>query len=337
MFIASLSPILQTKLNFQVENEWNLLPDGEGALHMIHANDMFIDDAEPRFEAETDVVFILFTQNNPTSGQIIPLNDAAGLANSNFNAANPTRFIVHGWNNDGNSAVNVIIRQGYMDTHREFNVIVVDWGLGANTINYLAARNRVGPVGAVIARFIEFLGTSGLSRGQTSIVGHSLGAHIAGMAGKSLTGEAINTIVGLDPAGPLFNIHNRLERLDVTDARYVESIITNGGTLGMMEPMAGANFYPNGGQTQPGCGIDVVGNCAHGRAVAFFAESITSTRGFWSDPCHFEELRDGLCTRDGVRARMGGEPSNFGINVAGVYHGETGRFSPFACTSIICL
>ena len=38
----------------------------------------------------------------------------------------------------------------------EFNCIAVDWDLGAATINYITARNRVGEVGARIGKFISY-------------------------------------------------------------------------------------------------------------------------------------------------------------------------------------
>lgn len=42
------------------------------------------------------------------------------------------------------------------------------------------------------------------------------------MAGKQTTRGRVNTIVGLDPAGPLFNENNPAERLASGDADYVE-------------------------------------------------------------------------------------------------------------------
>jgi pancreatic triacylglycerol lipase len=131
-----------------------------------------------------------------------------------------------------------------------FNVIVVDWGAGAKTLNYIAARNRVSNVGTVVAQFIDFLATScGV---VISIVGHGLGAHVAGMAGKQTTSGQVHTIFGLDPARPLFYVERPTERLAAQDAQYVESIVTSGGVLAMFEPSGISTFYPNGGARQPG-------------------------------------------------------------------------------------
>lgn len=61
------------------------------------------------------------------------------------------------------------------------------------------------------------------------VVGHSLGAHIAGMAGKKLrtNGRKIGAIIGLDPAGVLFDVNETNYRLADTDADYVQVIHTD--------------------------------------------------------------------------------------------------------------
>jgi hypothetical protein len=65
-------------------------------------------------------------------------------------------------------------------------------------------------------------------------------------------------MAGLDPAGPLFNLNDTETRLDTTDGDFVDIIHTNGGTLlhdqqGFLPPIGHIDFYPNGGQFQPGC------------------------------------------------------------------------------------
>lgn len=46
---------------------------------------------------------------------------------------------------------NILSTAAYLELG-EFNVVVADWGLGAQTINYITARNRVGPVGNFIGK-----------------------------------------------------------------------------------------------------------------------------------------------------------------------------------------
>jgi pancreatic triacylglycerol lipase len=214
----------------------------------------------------------------------------------------------------------------------DFNCISIDWGVGAASITYIIARNNVDPAGAVAAQFVEFLeSVGGADYNSMTIVGHSLGAHVAGFMGRHTQGR-LNTIIGTDPAGVLFSLDNPDGRLDDTDAQYVESIVTNGGTLGFMEPIGDANFYPNGGSSQPGCGIDITGACAHGRSNEFLAESINSVvSNFVSTRCaSFAEIQAGTCTSSGPNINMGGEPSNHGRGAQGVYALTTNAAAPFA-------
>lgn len=81
---------------------------------------------------------------------------------------------------------------------------------------------------------------------SVNIAGHSLGAHIAGIAGKLVDGR-VQTIFGLDPAGLLFSINSPLERFHEDDALYTEGIRTNAGNLGFDVPLAHCDFYPNWG------------------------------------------------------------------------------------------
>lgn len=63
--------------------------------------------------------------------------------------------------------------------------------------------------------------------------------------------------LGLDPAGPWFDKEDPAVRIDRTDARYVDNMYTNVNgtfiTLGLGKPVGHADFYPNGGDRQPGC------------------------------------------------------------------------------------
>lgn len=85
------------------------------------------------------------------------------------------------------------------------------------------------------------------------VVGHSLGAHIVGMAGQRMRSGKLPIIVGLDPAYPLFTRKNASNRLSADDAELVQVIHTNGGHLSIPYPVGDADFYPNWGRDQPGC------------------------------------------------------------------------------------
>ena len=81
------------------------------------------------------------------------------------------------------------------------NVVVVDWGAGAQTPNYVTARNRVGDVGAAVARLIDAIQQAGLTAfNRVNVVGHSLGGHVAGFTGKRVARGRIQAIFATDPA-----------------------------------------------------------------------------------------------------------------------------------------
>jgi len=204
---------------------------------------------------------------------------------------------------------------------------VVDWSVGAGASNYITARNRVGPAGEVVGQFIDFLNENGyVELSQVHIVGHSLGSHVAGHSGKNTRRGQINVIFGTDPAGPLFNVNNP-DRLDTSDAFYTEAIHTNVGVLGFDLPITHASFYPNWGSSQPGCGVDIGGSCAHGRATRLYSESVNSDR-FRSRQCNsYDEIVARNCPGTGVIGIMGGDSPK---TIRGVFFLETNAEAPFA-------
>lgn len=89
------------------------------------------------------------------------------------------------------------------------------------------------------------------------LVGHSLGAHVSGFAGKSVqstTGINLGRITGLDPAGPLYQLASAEDRLASTDADLVVALHTDAGVAGYWGQIGDIDFYANGGfPQQPGC------------------------------------------------------------------------------------
>ena len=58
---------------------------------------------------------------------------------------------------------------------------------------------------------------------------------------------------GLDPTGPLFTNMDTKYRLDPGDAAYVDVIHTDVRGFGTDKGAGHADFWPNGGNLQPGC------------------------------------------------------------------------------------
>lgn len=241
-----------------------------------------------------------------------------------FDAAKPTRVIVHGF---GASCDNVWVyemRSALMAVE-ECNVVCVDWEGGAVMPNYLRAAANTRLVATQLALLLQGLAKYiNLKIEDVHLIGFSLGAHVAGYTG-SLLGN-ISRITGLDPAGPLFEFQDPRARLDSSDAKFVDVIHSNGenlilGGLGSWQPMGHVDFYPNGGRMQTGCSnlfagavADIIWSsavegrslCNHRRAYKFFTDSVSPKCHFPAFPCgSYDEFLGGRCFPCGNGRRCG--------------------------------
>ncbi|KAG5672351.1 hypothetical protein PVAND_002484 [Polypedilum vanderplanki] len=271
-----------------------------------------------------NVRFFLFTRRNVYAGQEIPLGDVLTLQRSNLNASFPVKFLIHGWRGDMDTEFNERATIEFL-IKDNINVIRVDWSEGADTINYFTAANRVPEIGRQLGRFIDFLHINNfLDFNNVTIIGFSLGAQVAGHAGKNVARGKVNKIIGLDPAGPVFNSKDADGRLDYTDANYVEVIHTNMGFTGMNKLIGHTDFIANSGTHQPGC-IDP--SCSHHRATKFYIESI-NMNPFWARQCvNFTKAMRENCTGEFVRM---GDPANPERNLRGIFSFQTNKSPPFS-------
>ncbi|CAH2008975.1 unnamed protein product [Acanthoscelides obtectus] len=175
----------------------------------------------------------------------------------------------------------VMAQSGY------WNVIVLDWGALSHCM-YIEARVHTLVVAKQLRRFLLFLvDNADVNLDTVHMIGHSMGAHISGDASRQIwkrTGRKIGRITGLDPAAPLYewpHVESLDELLDRTDANFVDGIHTNGRHLGVMTPVGHVDFYPNGGEAQPGCPLWV---CSHIRAVEYWIASLSKPDLFKAYP-----------------------------------------------------
>ncbi|XP_062435710.1 pancreatic triacylglycerol lipase-like [Rhea pennata] len=248
--------------------------------------------------------FLLYTKENPDNFQEISAVDASTIEQSNFNAGRITRFIIHGFTDKGeeNWLSDMCKR---MFTVEDVNCICIDWKKGSRC-QYTQASNNIRVVGAEIAYFVNVLREKfGYSPANVHLIGHSLGAHAAGEAGRRM--PEIGRITGLDPAQPYFQGTPIEVRLDKSDAKFVDVIHTDSAPtipnlgFGMSSAIGHLDFYPNGGEQMPGCGknpisqvVDLDGiwegtrdfvACNHLRSYKYYSESIISPDGFLGYPC----------------------------------------------------
>lgn len=311
--------------------KWELMLDADGNTFLIDANPLENDvSVSPMFNAQTETHMWLYTRRNPENPQILKLGVPDSVQNSYFDSSKPLRIIIHGWNSNRESPVNVLIRRAYLEKD-DVNVIVVDWSAGANNIVYFTSRGNINGVSDYVALWIDWMhDVFRVQFANIYVMGHSLGGHTAGLVGKKVKKGRIPRIIALDPAGPDFWSNKPNERLTPDDGEQVEVIHTNGGTLGYLEPIGDLDFYPNGGKSQPGCTLDVVGTCAHGRACELMADSIRNG-GLIGRRCgSHTEASSKKCVHDGVTSPLAGNPIASKLHVRGSYYLDTNKNAPFS-------
>nr|BAN20541.1 lipase [Riptortus pedestris] len=270
------------------------------------------------------VKFYLSTRKHEDPFIIDPQNTEL-LKQSPFDVNKPTKIIIHGYFGGLNRPMIKEIKQKYLDFD-DVNVIAVDWSDIAWNINYYAIVNQVPDVGLYVAQLLDFLVAQGCDPQSFHLIGHSLGAHVAGYAGYSVKKGKPGRITGLDPAKPHFHNVDNSERLDSSDAIFVDCIHTCGGLLGLMEPICDVDFYPNGGKnTQPGCHYFDFGRCSHKRSHQLFAESILPSHKFPSLRCGKLPLDPYYCEETDVYMGNYVKPS-----VRGMYYVHTNKEFPYA-------
>ncbi|XP_055295778.1 lipase member H-A-like [Sitodiplosis mosellana] len=281
------------------------------------------------FDINKDLVFRLYTREDPVMYYALKPNGSPAVSETPFNSSRPTRIFVHGYK----SKEKVIKRytENYLDIG-DYNFIAVDWIEGASTYNYYLAKSRVGSISQKLAGLIDHLVENGMNLKDLTIVGHSLGAHIAGRAAKQLKSQGkIANIIGLDPASVGFDFFNKDKRLTDSDADYVQIIHTDGDKFGFSIPLGHADFYPNGGSDQPGCPLrnkltQLIEKCSHVRSHHLFLESLKTK--FTAIQCvSYEEIKERRCTFNNVTAIMGGDITQHTPKSYGIFYLET-KFQP---------
>ncbi|XP_045775463.1 pancreatic triacylglycerol lipase-like [Maniola jurtina] len=314
--IAGASSLVDGKYSRYIE-----FPDGDGVMQAVDLLEPV--DTELLREVERNPAnnnYLLYTRRNRRSSQRLIINNVNSIRNSNFNANHQTVVIAHGWLGNQNTNINPTIRDAYLNKG-EANVIVLDWRrLAVST--YPTAAAGVPAVGRGLGQFLEFLhSVTGQPFNRMHLAGFSLGAHLVGNAGRQLGGR-VARVTGLDPAGPLWNRNS--ERLRPTDGVYVEAIHTDGGTtgLGIGTAIANADFFPNGGNSQPGCYNSI---CNHNRAYELFASTVTRNHLVGRQCSNTAQISANSCR--GSSFHMGNDDLN--KTGSGLFRVNTGRRYPF--------
>ena len=204
---------------------------------------------------------------------------ASALDSGGFLNVGKLVFIVHGFWNTGDEEWIQNMRDALVMAEDQ-TVVVVAWGGGANLglFKYDQAASNTRTMGSWLAECAKKI-----KEKKPSIylhgIGHSLGAHILGMAGRA-SGK-FDRISGLDPASPNFGQGSKgyedgLRGLCETDAiTMVDVIHTDATQCGRFEPMGTIDFYPNYGYLQPSTASKIAEVAfSHERSHVLFTRSI---------------------------------------------------------------
>lgn len=264
----------------------------------------------PLGEQQLGTKFLLRTRQHPTDFSITDKNT---IANSTFNATRSTKILIHGFVLSSEEIAPWV--PSMADTilaNDDVNVIIVNWVKGAKT-QYDQAVANTRMVGAQIHKLIMTLVKQhGAHASDFHLIGFSLGAHVAGFAGKRVrqSRRKLGRISGLDPANPAFNSDFAEVRLDRTDANFVDVIHTDIKTIlhissGMNRSIGHIDFWPNGGESQPGChswgsgfmqAFHNMAVCDHLRAPKLYMATITSPLDMIGYRCpNYNSFRRGTC------------------------------------------
>uniref|UniRef100_A0A8C6M8X9 Lipase I n=1 Tax=Nothobranchius furzeri TaxID=105023 RepID=A0A8C6M8X9_NOTFU len=244
------------------------------------------------------VRLLLYTRSNLECGREI--NHHHPSSQPLFDLHRPTAFVIHGYRPTGappiwiNHVVHLLAQQ------EDMNIIVVDWNRGAANFNYFTAVSYTREAAHNLTGFIKTMQEEGASLSSIHLIGVSLGAHLAGFVGANLKGK-IGRITGLDPAGPMFTSATPEDRLDPSDAMFVDVLHTDMNSFGLRGAHGHVDFYANGGADQPGCPKTIFAGksyfvCDHQRSVFLFLCSLNQTCQLTGYPCSsYGRFLDGQC------------------------------------------
>ncbi|CAH1105067.1 unnamed protein product [Psylliodes chrysocephalus] len=282
------------------------------------------------------IQFFLYTRRTQQNPELIDTTRDDSLFNSQFNRAYPTKVVIHGFGGGRMFAPSTDMRDAYF-YRGNYNVIIVDYGtlVKEPCLKQMAWAPRF--CAKCIAQLVDYLSRHprGVRADELHVIGYSIGAHIGGLVANYLNPDKhgkLGRITGLDPTIFFYMGQNSSRDLDSTDAHFVDVLHTGAGVLGQWGPTGHADFYINGGSSQPGCRSDTIFNtlaCDHTKVTPYFIESIITKNGFWAYPCPtLLSFMIGWCNPEDQEYVLMGEHVTH--NARGVYYVRTNPKPPYS-------
>ncbi|XP_043250444.1 pancreatic triacylglycerol lipase-like [Colletes gigas] len=264
--------------------------------------------------------YLVYTRDNPGQPYELKIDKFETIKELPLRKRSNLYIVVHGFLDNGDKTW-VLKTMTELLIREDCNVVIVNWIGGAGP-PYTQAVANTRLVGAMTARLAsQLIEIGGIDSSKIHCIGHSLGAHTCGYIGYFMRRSyhhRLGRITGLDPAEPHFSNTSTMVRLDPTDATFVTAIHTDcnpfiSGGLGITQPVAHIDFYPNGGRNQPGCNEGVLNSitlergsffrgikrflsCNHIRSYEYFTESINTACPFLGIPCSsWDKFQEGSC------------------------------------------
>ncbi|XP_077301148.1 phospholipase A1-like [Arctopsyche grandis] len=320
-FVVIFCIILLTKA--ADENNGDILPDCP----------LSIFDLTFEKDSSNSVRIFLVARNATDKFHIYNISKSATIFNDvEFNKNFKTVLYIHGfYDKPGLGAVTTSV---IIETYRikgGYNILLLDTSslIGYTYFRGARAARFVGMrLGNVLAQLFK----SGFNMNSLDVVGHSIGAHVAGYAGKSYlkyTNKLLPRIIGVDPAGLCFKGADSSNRLDKNDAAFVQVLHTGGIGFGLMSPIGHADFYVNGGRKQasdnaPLCFVW----CSHTRSIYIWKYSVLYPTRFVGIECrNLEEVGEDSCYEKGRRTTVLGPAAD--PKIGGIFYIKTNSKEPY--------
>ncbi|XP_070509269.1 lipase member H [Chironomus tepperi] len=281
------------------------------------------------------IKFFLYTRHTQELGEEINVLDHESLWNSHWNPEHPVKVIIHGFGGGRNLTPSPDLRNAYFSVG-DYNILIVDYSAAVKEpcLSQIEWAPRFASL--CIAQLIKYIAhhPRGVAPDYMHFIGYSVGAHLAGLVSNYIKPSEgkIGRITGLDPTIFVYAGSNNSRDLDPSDAHFVDILHSAAGILGQWHTSGHADFYINGGTSQPGCSSSTIFQtlaCDHTRVTPLFIESITSSKGFFAGPCNnlFSYLLGWCEPKDNDLVLMGEYCS---WKARGVYYVTTNAKAPYA-------